>query len=206
VNEWVLTFRLLISLIGLLRSKVVTAAPVADCTERSCHRFHESQLTMNRTGRVYDTLAPPRAPSPFHSLLTSPPFRNFVPGTGTRGPPGLCPPHCYATAHWPISLGPWRDFSQTVRSNGKVPVRAKPFAGKKYLYYQSWLLACLLVWLTRGVVGHKMPPKKSATIAWQCDCGLHKSQIHVDEIVTVQQNPLYIHCNHISLSNHLMNE
>jgi len=28
----------------------------------------------------------PRAPALFHSLLTSPPLRNFVPGTGTRGP------------------------------------------------------------------------------------------------------------------------
>jgi len=30
--------------------------------------------------------SPPRAPSPFHSLLTSPLLCNFVPGTGTRGP------------------------------------------------------------------------------------------------------------------------
>jgi len=64
--------------------------------------------------------SPPRAPSPFHSLFTSLPLCNFVPGTGTRGPftrgpPGLCPlcpPHCYATVNktWaslPITHSKW---------------------------------------------------------------------------------------------------
>jgi len=43
--------------------------------------------------------SPPRAPSPFHSLLTSPPLCNFVPGTGTRRP-------LYSGAPWTLPTVP----------------------------------------------------------------------------------------------------
>jgi len=93
--------------LGISRSQVSWTLPVTSVCR--FEQWHEVSRWPRFSGVTCSSGAPeqkckdspPRAPFPFHSLLTSPPLCNFVPGTGTRGPLHSGAPwtrHCYATA------------------------------------------------------------------------------------------------------------